>query len=124
MKTNAHEPFPFSVGFPLVIRPQSNSLAICGANRGEGWPILCEVPRDTHHDKDARSIVVACTAYLDLTTLRQQNSALVSALEDVIELAESYRLCIKISNQSALLKDKSPRLENARAAIKAAQAAR
>lgn len=71
----AKHPFPFSVGFPLVIREQPESLAICGANHGEGWPILCEVPKDTHHKKDADSIRKACTAYLN-------HAAMVEALDE------------------------------------------
>ncbi len=78
-------PFPFSVGFPLSIRPMGDKLAICGANRGEGWPILCLVPIDTFHDADAASIVKACTAHVDNSpclagSTRAENKALRAAL--------------------------------------------
>lgn len=87
--------FPFSVGFPLSIRPQGDSLAICGANRGEGWPILCTVPVDTHHDEDATSIVAACTTHVNNAlelpgSDRAKIAALVEALEHIQLVAREF----------------------------------
>jgi hypothetical protein len=65
MMKNSTNSFPFSVGFPLSIRESENTLSICGANRGDGWPILCEVPKGPHARKDAESIIFACTKYMD-----------------------------------------------------------
>ena len=64
-QNNAHTPFPFSVGFPLSIKNNADRISICGANRGDGWPILCEVPNGPHAARDAENIVKACSALLD-----------------------------------------------------------
>lgn len=61
----APTPFPFSVGFPLSIRPGFNCVSICGVNRGLGWPILCEVPTGAHATTDAKAIFDACTEKVD-----------------------------------------------------------
>lgn len=64
-KKQIDKSFPFGVGFPLSIRESGNTLSICGANRGDGWPILCEVPKGPHAREDAESIVIACSKFVD-----------------------------------------------------------
>lgn len=98
-------PFPFSVGFPLSIRPQVDSIAVCGANRGEGWPILCEVPRNNPDaEGDARAIADACTAVVDLWA-DPKRAALIAAAPELLAALLETTEALKEARRFVLLSD-------------------
>jgi hypothetical protein len=75
------KPWPFSVGFPLSIRDSGRTLSICGVNRGNGWPILCEVPKGDRAEWDAQGILSACTDKIERYVGKDANAALLTACE-------------------------------------------